>query len=247
LVRRKAKLERCRENLGSLSWFMRCLNEYIARRANREDECTGRFWEGRFKCQRLLDEASILACMTYVDLNPIRAKLADRPETSAFTSVYERIRARQAREKLAAAKKRETEEAGKSKLTVRQERALSRARERVRCARWLAPIDSRRSVRTGAHRGLVPLKEDDYLELLDHTGRALREGKRGAIPEDLRPILERLNLDVSRWNETVSGFGRLFYRVAGSVEQIAAQARQAGRRFFKGLSSSRSVYRKEAS
>jgi hypothetical protein len=78
---------------------MRALAEPIARRSNIEDKCTGRFWEGRYKCQKLADETAILACSAYVDLNPVRAGVAETPEKSQYTSVYERVAAQKAAQK----------------------------------------------------------------------------------------------------------------------------------------------------
>ena len=80
-----------RERLADLSWYMRCLNEHIARRANAEEACSGRFWEGRFKSQAILDDAGLLACLVYVDLNPLRAQLVATPEASPHISLKQRI------------------------------------------------------------------------------------------------------------------------------------------------------------
>lgn len=91
IVNDKERLNILRDRLSSLSWFMRFLNEPLARLANKEDNCKGRFWEGRFKSQRLLDEDAILACMVYVDLNPVRAELADEAMTAEYTSLVKRL------------------------------------------------------------------------------------------------------------------------------------------------------------
>ena len=84
-----------RKRLADLGWFMKALKEPISRRANREDGCTGAFWEGRFSSVPLLDQPALVACMVYVDLNPVRARMCDRPERSPHTSGRERIMVRQ--------------------------------------------------------------------------------------------------------------------------------------------------------
>ena len=94
-----ARSKQLRTRLSDISWWMRALAEPIARRSNIEDKCTGRFWEGRYKCQKLADETAILACSAYVDLNPVRAGVADAPEKSPYTSVYERVASEKAEQK----------------------------------------------------------------------------------------------------------------------------------------------------
>ncbi len=80
-----------RTRLGSLSWFMRYLNELLARMANKEDGCKGRFWEGRFQSQHLLDDNAILAAMVYVDLNPVRAGMTEDAVSAQHTSLAKRL------------------------------------------------------------------------------------------------------------------------------------------------------------
>jgi REP element-mobilizing transposase RayT len=215
------QLAECRRRLSSLSWLMRCLCEPIARAANREDGVTGRFWEGRFKCQALLDEAAVLACSMYVDLNPIRAGLAETPEASHFTGACERIADRQA---------------GATD-------SLSAA------AGWLAPVaetagsgvPAEPPQRRASNRGFLPLSLDDYLRLLDWTGRVLRSDCR-SIPAGLAPLFERLNLNAETWTDCVGQFGRQFRRAAGRAVSLARFAERSGQHWLHGVTWSRRAF-----
>lgn len=93
LLENKTLLEDRRKKLGSLSTFMKHLKQPISYRANREDNCQGHFFEKRFYSGALLSEKALLACMAYVDLNPIRAKIAKSLKQCVNTSIASRLKA----------------------------------------------------------------------------------------------------------------------------------------------------------
>lgn len=204
----RSGLKEKRRRLKDISWFMRCLAEPIARRGNKEDQVTGRFWEGRFRAQVLLDETAMAACMAYVDLNPIRAGIAATPETSDFTSVKDRIDDRQS----AAASEVSTAEAQDVRI------------EHGEKAGWLAPIAveparkkvrEKVSIRRASNKGCLSMTLDQYLQLVDWTGRQIRRDKVGRIPSECAAILERLECSAETWLDFVRNFRKRFRSEAG--------------------------------
>lgn len=214
-----------RDRLYDLSWFMRCLNESIAREANREDGCTGRFWEGRFKCQALLDEAAIIACMAYVDLNPIRAGLSKTLEESDFTSIQQRLR------DIANEKHR------KKQRTNNASRPKYRSSSSTHTDLPLLRFNEGRDEQDG-----IPFKRLDYLELVDWTGRAICSDEKGAIPSHVRPILERLGINADNWTDNVSHLGRRFAHVIGSPEELDTYLQNQSIGWVRGITACKGLY-----
>ena len=223
----KKRLTEVRQRLSDVSWWMRCLAEKIARQANKDDQCTGRFWEGRYKAQLILDEPSLLACAAYVDLNPVRAAIAKTPEDSEFTGAKDRI------DDL---KQREAE----SSQTHDWERSRRRAK-----SGWLAPIEINERIdstgadlnptgRRASQKGFLPISLSEYLDLLDWTGRQVNRKQRGSIPANLAPILERIGIDTSGWCDLVKKFGKLFKRAAGTADNLANEAARRGIAYMHG-------------
>lgn len=181
--------EKWRERLNDISWFMRFINEYTARKSNLEDNCTGRFWEGRFKSQALLDEQALAACMAYVDLNPIRANIAETPEKSKHTSIKKRCE------------------------------SLEKSPKNL--AAFVG------NPRKDMPKGL-PFRLSDYIELVDFTGRYIRDDKRGYISKQLPPILERLNIDTKHWVYLTQHFESNFKQLVGTAFKIKQSAQNFG-------------------
>ena len=194
----KEFVELYRARLCDLSWFMRCLNEYIARMANEEDDCSGRFWEGRFKSQALLDEAALIACMAYVDLNPIRAAMAETPEASNYTSIQQRIN------EVKASAPVETED-----LEVVIPRLMV----------FAGKLD--------CDEGL-PCGLKDYLELVDWSGRAIHPHKHGKIADQQPKILQRLQIEPAALLRFLSRKDRFHHVIGSktSIREAAIKLRK---------------------
>jgi len=196
----KERVEVWRKRLMSISWFMKILNEDIARQANKEDQCTGRFWEGRFKSQALLDESALAACMVYIDLNPIRARMNKTPETSEHTSIKNRI---------------ETAVKACHPNDKRQQPGN------------LYPFvgNTRKDMPDG-----LPFKLNDYIALVDWTGKQNRNNKCGKIDANLPPLLNRLNFEAENWLHLSTHFESKLKGLVGSVISLKVACEKLGYR-----------------
>ncbi|TWT69688.1 hypothetical protein [Crateriforma conspicua] len=266
LVRDKERLAEIRKRLADISWFMRALSEPIARMANKQDDCTGRFWEGRFKCQRIVDEAGLLACSIYVDLNPVRAAMAESPEQTPHTSVYDRVKACQGAKLDSAAfdlRPIPTDETGtKIRDTpvdeLRQER--KKKRQNPTCRKilrdgWLSPLtllpdklSDEPEVHTGGVRssdkGFLNMTWKDYWELLRWTARRSVEETNLKVPASLRKTLQALGIDLSMWRDLVWNWQKYFGNsvCVGHPESIKQHAAETGHHHHRGQASVKSCF-----
>jgi REP element-mobilizing transposase RayT len=216
-----AWVAKARERLQSLSWFMKCLKEPLARLANRQDKTRGFFFEGRFKSVAILDEESLLATCAYIDLNPVAAGIAEVPETSKHTSVKERVdhvKAQGRTKDLKAARKGSV--------------AGSKASAGLEESHWLCPIEDRRRMDSTREGMLEGFSLGSYLLLVDYSGRLFRDGK-AMISRDLAEIFERVGTTAETWQARLEKLseGRLLGRfLAASRERLKEVAERLGLR-----------------
>jgi hypothetical protein len=223
-----------RTRLSCISWFMRGVNETIARMANDEDNCKGRFWEGRFKSQALLDEGALLSCMAYVDLNPVRAAMEPDLARSDFTSIQQRIFDYSKHKPNKSNSERQVASRVKQQRQLKVELGLSKQSEAP-----LMPFSG--TNRLSIHVAL-PFTREDYFDLVDRTGRIIREGKRGFISSEIPPLISQLGINPDKWIEHVRFFGERYACSAGSGERLRVYANLLGRAWGKGVCLSESVY-----
>jgi len=231
------KCAEIRSRLSDISWWMRLLCQRVAMRANRDDGETGRFFQDRYKAVKLVDEASLLACAAYVDLNPIRAAIAQTLETSDHPSVQHRIEAmvreREATETHAIAPERE----GSEVRTKPPVDPLHRSDD------FLAPLTIDEATgevgpcvsgtgKRASDKGFLPMSLTDYLQLLDWTAREVRPGKTGSTGRDVPGVIQRLGWELTAWTEFVRESGKLFQCVTDQPDNVHRLRSQRTQRRF---------------
>jgi hypothetical protein len=228
----KKAVKRYRRRLSSISWFLGEIKQKVARLANKEDGVTGHFWAERFRSIKLEDEGAVLTCNVYIDLNVVRAALATTPEESKYTSAWFRLVALQ------------------SRMIGREIETSGRPYD-VDADYWLAPIYDRELSKDLARAGIgrrasdktgIGIRLEQYLELLDWTGRQIRSDKRGAIPENLAPIMKRLALNSKTWMKSFASLETWRKRVIGQPSKMRAAAEKMGKQFLHGVVACRKLY-----
>ncbi|MCL4191441.1 MAG: hypothetical protein KJZ87_06815 [Thermoguttaceae bacterium] len=190
-------VESARRRLADLGWFMKCLKEPLARLANRSEGCQGHFWQGRFKSVALLDSEAVLAVCAYIDLNPVAAGIARRPEESPYTSIRARVEHRRQSGRLADL------QAARFGTVLAAE-----ASEGLDESHWLCPMGDRRG-QGGQRAGLLEgFSLGSYLVLVDWTSRLVRRGK-ARVSGEVASILDRLGTGAEAWRVAIE---RLFKR-----------------------------------
>ncbi|MCF6317766.1 MAG: transposase [Proteobacteria bacterium] len=205
----KKMAKKYRKRLMNISWFMKCLNEYIAVKANAEDNVKGHFWESRFKSQALLDERALLTCMAYVDLNPIRAAMAQTPETSDYTSIQARIKNK----------------------TINLLNFMRIIPDTYPQKRADVKILSRRIFGDKA----IPYYLSEYIALIHYTGKCVHPNKRGYISDDIPDILNRLKVEPDTWVEELKQFKTDGITAVGTVTQLKAFCQSVKKKFSAGF------------
>lgn len=235
----KGWILRTRKRLAKLGWFMKCLKEPLARLANREDGTRGHFWEGRYKSIAILDDEALLATCAYVDLNPVAARLAQTPEESDYTSIKARVAYCRQQGRLAELRSAMAQTAEGRTLSSSE---ASRLEEEL----WLCPFSdaSDDAEKPSARRGMLRgFSLAQYLQLVDWTGRLVRDGK-ATISAQVRSILERLGTTGEAWNETLEHLFSKKDRLLGvafafSRERLDAAAAHRGCHHVANLSGCR--------
>ncbi|MBO1518955.1 transposase [Oceanisphaera pacifica] len=210
------------ERLGSISWFMSSLNQYISHKANQEDDCKGAFWDGRFRSQALIGEQALLACMMYVDLNPIRAGVANSLQDSDYTSIQQRIG-----------------EASKPTLSGSQPSSQSSPDAKKLP---LKPLLAFAGTIQGSILAGIPFHFIDYLDLIDWTGRAIRNDKPGFIPSSQPSLLARLNISTESWIISAKEFNRQYSGICGRWSDMCAMKQKYGGKWCRGKAQSEALH-----
>ncbi len=225
IIHDPVKLKAIRSRLSDISWWMRFLSQKIAQRANREDRESGKFWQARYRAVRLLDETAILACAAYVDLNPIRAAMAQTIETSDFTSGQQRALMLHAEASHHRSPKKSMSKQAKPIAHSLCPLSIDELKDAIGAC---CNTEGNRA----SDKGFLPMSLASYLELLDWTARALRSDKRGSTPESTATIFARLGIDATTWCELTRDFGKLFSTVAGKPHVIeSTRSRQRHQRY----------------